>query len=89
MQYKATILDFQFSPMVDGIPSDLRIRVFIKTLNLETTLNTESGSIESLSKKFDFEIVNEYEWDFKDFEGRKCIVEQDANGFRFISFVED
>ena len=71
MTMKGEITKFAFHPMVDLVPSVLYFWVYVPELGHEVMFQ-EEGSIPYLSAKFQFEIVNESDWDFTGFEGRKC-----------------
>lgn len=87
MRYEAVITKWNFHPMVEVVPSSLDLWVYISHFDNEFMLSTESGSIEYLSAKFGFKIVNSHEWDFTGIEGRKCVVEGDNLNFRFRHYI--
>ncbi|MEQ1624676.1 MAG: hypothetical protein ABL870_08300 [Sediminibacterium sp.] len=86
MDYSATIIKFDFKPMVDIVPSNLFYWVRIEQTNFEVMLE-EEGSIDYLSRKYGFKIESDSQWDFSGFEGRRCIVRKDDIGYRFIRFL--
>jgi len=93
MRCSAVIVNFDFAPMVEGIPSRLTIQVSIPSLNNVTiSLYPVMGTIEGLAQRFDF-IYNRIGpvYDFKNFIGRDCVVEVDRNALvtgRWIGFAQ-
>lgn len=86
MQYNGILIDFDFLPMVDAVPSILNLHVEIKHLQILITI-AQYGSIENLAAKFGFQITGEHSWDFTGFKGRECILSKDDKGFHFVKFV--
>jgi hypothetical protein len=74
MEYKAKITRFDFRPMVEVVPSELQIWAEISAFNGEFLLETETGTIQGLSDKFGFKIIDDRNWDFRGLEGKRCIV---------------
>jgi hypothetical protein len=85
MYENATIFDFNFLPLVEGMPSTLRIWVVLDR-NMQTIHIEEHGSIKSLSKIFEFSIEREDVWNFQGFKGRKCVVANNSGHYSFVRF---
>lgn len=75
MIYNATITSFNFYPMSDNVPSYLSLCVKIPAFEMDVQLKDEYGSIDELSKKFEFSVDKDV-YNFGDFIGRRCKVEK-------------
>ena len=85
-RYIATILDLNFHPMFEPVPSSLSIKVYVPHFDTEIKLYDETGSIEQISKKFGLETAKE-DYDLATLKGKKCIVVEKGEGFYFLSFL--
>ena len=85
-RYIATILDINFHPMFEPVPSSLSIKVYVPRFDTEINLYDETGSIDQLSKKFGFE-SGKGDYDLTLLQGKKCIVVEKGEGFYFLSFL--
>lgn len=85
MNYTATITNFNFLPMVEDVPSIIHVWILLPT-GL-TIMLQDRGSIEELSRKYEFKIEGEHSWDFTGFVGRKCNVLKNNSGYHFTSLI--
>ena len=84
--YNAVVKSFNFSPMVEVIPSILYVTFYVPLTQESVTIDFQ-GTIPQLSQRFGFKIENDRTWDFAGFEGRKCVLQKIDGKFRFIRFV--
>ena len=88
-EYVGTITQVSFRPMVEFIPSELDICVNVPELGHEIWF-TETGSIETLSKKFDFSVINDREgavYRVFDIVDRKCIIRRYNGIAKFAKYL--
>lgn len=85
MNHLATITRFELHPMVDFVPSTLNY--WLRLENGHEIMMEASNTLEHLSQVFGFKIVNDSEWDFTGFIGRKCWVMDTTGGLRFVSMA--
>ena len=85
-RYIATILDLNFHPMFEPVPSSLSIKVYVPHFDTEIKLYDETGSIDQLSRKFGFETAKD-DYNLTPLKGKKCIVVEKGEGFYFLSFL--
>lgn len=86
MNYVATITNFNFMPMVEFVPSILHIWITTPTRG-ESIMLEYRGTIEELSRNFQFTIEGPHSWNFTGFIGRQCNITRNEQGYHFVSFV--
>lgn len=85
MENNAVITNFTFSPMEELDTSKLQMEFL--TEGGEQVHLEFNGSVQDLSKRFDFVIAGDHNWDFTGLIDRKCILSKDEGGYHFESFV--
>jgi hypothetical protein len=85
MRYKGIIYQTTFTPYVNVVPSPISIRVLLPDAHEIIEIRDE-GTIQELSEKYQFKIINESEWDLRPMYKRDCIVEKNGDEFRFVSY---
>lgn len=86
MHFKGTITEVDFHPMVEVVKSFIQLRIQIDVT--EIIMIEEYGTIDELSKKFEFRIVSDNEWDISGIVGRRCDVLRNAQGYHFLSYLK-
>jgi len=86
MERTGTIIDFHFNPLMAVMPSTLRLTVDVPSLGHAIELQ-ETGTIEDLSKKYEFDIKPGPTWDFKKIKGRRCLISDENDYYSFLRFL--
>ena len=86
MEYTGVITNFSFIPLVNVVPTTLRIWITIEQNGLEIMIE-ERGTIKELSQKFKFIIEGSDNYDFNGFLRRKCNIIKDLTGYHFDGFI--
>lgn len=87
---RAQITKVDLHPMAEIVPSQLQIWVTLEHDYSSHMLEIECGSIESLSKNFEFKIDSQNEWDLSTMYERKCVVRKIKSNpliYKFVSYV--
>jgi hypothetical protein len=83
--YNGTVTDVQFSPMV-VIHSYLHITVDIPAIRQSHQFEMR-GTIEELSNRFGFIIVEDDHWDLRPMFGRACQIDVTNGNYTFLGYV--